>query len=247
MANIHSSISFALVNIPVVINPVINNNDTAFNQLHKKCMHRIKYVKYCPICKKDIKETDIIKGYEYEKDKYIVFNKEELNKLKPVNEKEIAVIGFIKLNEIDPTYFEKSYTLLADTSLKAYILFYEALKKTKMVALCTTVIGTKFYYVILRLNQDAIIMTTLYFYEEINVLEEEMNKKINTKELELATKLILSMKTKFKPDTYHDLYQDTISKAIDDKLNGKTIKGSKKTNRRQIKDLMSALEKSLKK
>ena len=63
MANIHSNISFALVNIPVVMNPVIKNNDTSFNQLHTKCMHRISYVKYCPHCKSNIKEKDIIKGY----------------------------------------------------------------------------------------------------------------------------------------------------------------------------------------
>ena len=111
MANIHSSISFGLVNIPILMNPIIKDNDTSFNQLHKKCKNRIKYIKYCPQCKKEVKETDIIKGYQYEKDNYVVFQKEELEELKPENEHEINVISFIKMDEIPPVYFEKSYFL----------------------------------------------------------------------------------------------------------------------------------------
>ena len=119
MANFHTSISFALVNIPVIINPIIRNNDTSFNQLHKKCMHRVRYIKYCPTCKKDIKESDIIKGYEYEEDKYLVFNKEELNKLKPNNEKEIEVVSFINASEVDPYYYEKSFFLNTENKSKS--------------------------------------------------------------------------------------------------------------------------------
>ena len=84
-----TSISFGLVNIPVVINPIIKNNDVSFNQLHKKCLSRIKYVKYCPHCKKDVKQSDIIRGYEYEKDKYITISDEEFNNLKSEDEKTI--------------------------------------------------------------------------------------------------------------------------------------------------------------
>lgn len=246
MANIHSSINFALVNIPIVINPIIRNNDTSFNQLHEKCGHRINYVKYCPKCKVKIKETDIIKGYEYEQDKYVVFQKDELNKLKPENEKEIDIISFIPLKEIDPIYFEKSYDVDAEGKGKAYFLFCEALKKTNLVALAKTVIGNKFYYCILRFNKDNIILTTLYFEEEVNVKKDESNIKINEKELDLAIKLITSLKGKFEPEKYKDEYQDNIKEAIENKLEGKNIKSKKKTNKKQINDLMEALEKSLK-
>lgn len=246
MANIHSSINFALVNIPIVINPIIRNNDTSFNQLHEKCGHRINYVKYCPKCKVKIKETDIIKGYEYEQDKYVVFKKEELNKLKPENEKEIDIISFIPLKEIDPIYFEKSYDVDAEGKGKAYFLFCEALKKTNLVALAKTVIGNKFYYCILRFNKDNIILTTLYFEEEVNIKKDESNIKINDKELDLAIKLITSLKGKFEPEKYKDEYQDNIKEAIENKLEGKSVKSKKKTNKKQINDLMEALEKSLK-
>ena len=169
MANIYSNISFGLVNIPIIENPIIKNNDTSFNQLHEKCLHRISYVKYCPHCKKNIKEKDIVKGYEYEKDKYIVFKKDELNKLKPENEKEIEIISFVQLKEIDPIYFEKSYELNFSGKGKSYFLFCEALKKTGLVALAKTVISSKFYYSILRLFENKIIMTTLFFEEEVNL------------------------------------------------------------------------------
>lgn len=246
MANIHSNISFALVNIPVVMNPVIKNNDTSFNQLHDKCMHRIKYIKYCPHCKRDVKEQDIIKGYEFEKDNYLVFEKDELNKLKPENEKEIDVVAFVKIDEIDPIYFEKSYVLETENKSKAYTLFYEALKKTKKVALAKTVLGNKFYYCFLRFADFGIILTTLYFDEEVRTPDKEIDKTINPKELDLAIKLIDSLSAKFTPEKYKDEYQDNIKKAIDDKLNGKEIKGAKKKPKTQVNDLMEALEKSLK-
>ena len=245
MPNMHSNISFGLVNIPIVLNPVIKNNDTSFNQLHDKCMHRISYVKYCPHCKKSIKEVNIIKGYEYEKDKYVVFNRNELNSLKPENEKEIEIVSFIPIKEIDPVYFEKSYILEKTGKGKSYYLFCEALKKTKLVALAKTVISSKFYYCILRFTEECIIMTTLYFYEEVNLDNDNVKYKISDKELDLAIRLIESMKSSFEPKKYKDEYQDNIKNAINDKIDGKKIKKSKSKNKKAISDLMEALEKSL--
>lgn len=247
MANLHSSISFGLVNIPIIMNPVIKNNDTSFNQLHINCGHRISYLKYCRTCKKEIKEKDIIKGYEYDKDKYITFAKEELDKLKPENEKEIEIISFIPINEIDATYFEKSYVLETEGKGKAYHLFCEALKRSKLVALAKTVINNKFYYCILRFLNNQIIMTTLYFEEELVIPDQNKTNNIDEKELDLALKLIANLKGKFEPQKYKDEYQDNIREAIDDKIAGKAIRGKKKTNKKNINDLMEALEKSLKK
>lgn len=247
MANLHSSISFGLVNIPIIMNPVIKNNDTSFNQLHISCGHRISYMKYCNHCKKEIKEKDIIKGYEYDKDKYITFEKEELDKLKPENEKEIEIVSFVPIKEVDATYFEKSYVLETEGKGKAYHLFCEALKISKLVAVAKTVIGSKFYYCILRFLDNQIIMTTLYFEEEVNIPDSSSTNKIDEKELNLALKLIDSLKGKFEPEKYKDEYQDNIRTAINDKLDGKEVKGSKKKNKQKINDLMEALEKSLKK
>lgn len=247
MADIHSSIQFALVNIPVLLNPIIKNNDTSFNQLHKKCGERIRYVKYCPHCKTKINEQDIIKGYSYVEDDYITFKKEELDLLKPKNEKEIEIISFVPLESIDPIYFEKSYDINPEGKGKAYYLFCEALKKCKLVALAKTVIGSKFYYCILRFTEQNIVLTTLYFEEEIHVQKDSKDYEVNQKELDLAIKLITSLEGKFEPNKYIDEYQENIRKAIEDKMKGKTIKKTKSKSKKQINDLMEALEKSLKK
>ena len=129
---------------------------------------------------------------------------------------------------------------------KAYNLFYEALKKTKRVALVKTVIGPKFYYGILKLVPNGIILTTLYFEEEVRIPDKNMEVKVTNKELDLAVKLIESMEGEFKPHEYKDEYQDKIKMAIDAKLDGKKITKTKSTNKKQINDLMKALEKSLK-
>ncbi len=241
-----TSISFGLVNIPVVINPIIKNNDVSFNQLHKKCGSRIKYVKYCSHCKKEVKQSDIIKGYEYEKDKYITLSDEEFNNLKSEDDKTIEIVGFVDLKEIDPVFFEKSYVVNVNSKSKAYSLFKDALDKTKKVALAKTVIGTKFYYVVLRLSDGIMVMNTLYFLEEVIIPEAVGEAKYTKKELDLAVELINSLKTKFTPEDLIDEYQTKIKKAIDMKIDGKTIKKSSKKSEKSIKDLMTALEMSLK-
>ena len=241
-----TSISFGLVNIPVQINPIIKNNDISFNQLHKKCGSRIKYVKYCPHCKKEVKQTDIVKGYEYEDNEYVTLTNEEFDNLKSEDEKTIEVVGFVDLREIDPVYFEKSYVVETNSKSKAYTLFKDALLKTKKVALAKTVIGTKFYYVVLRLSENMIVMNTLYFFEEVNMPEANIDTKYTKKELDLAIELVNSLNMKFKPEELEDEYQNKIKDAIDLKIEGKNIKKPKKKRETNIKDLMTALEMSLK-
>ncbi len=247
MPNIHSNISFGLVNIPVLMNPIIRDNDTSFNQLHKTCLNRINYIKYCHHCKKEVKEKDIIKGYAYEKNKYITFPKEELDKLKPEKNDEIEIISFIDFKEVDPIYLEKSYILKTEKQSKAYNLFCEALRKSKKVGLAKTVLGTKLYYCLLRFSPFGIIMTTLFYKEEVILPDDEINLNVSDKELNLAMRLIDEETGKFEPDKYQDEYQNNIREAIDDKIEGKPIKTSRKKAKKQVNDLLEALEKSLKK
>ncbi len=241
-----TSISFGLVNIPVNINPIIKNNDISFNQLHKKCLSRIKYIKYCPHCKKEVKQADIIKGYEYAKDDYVTLTSEEINNLKSVEEKTIEIVGFIDIKEVDPIFMEKSYLISPPNKSKAFSLFKAALEKTNKIALAKTIISTKFYYCILRLTSEGLIMNTLYFLEEVNIPELVNDAKFTKKELDLAIELINSLKIKFKPEELIDEYQVKIKKAINLKLTGKKIKKTKAKEGKNIKDLMTALEMSLK-
>lgn len=241
-----TSISFGLVNIPVQINPIIKNNDITFNQLHKKCLSRIRYVKYCPHCKKEVKQSDIVRGYEYGNKEYITITDEEFERLKSEDEKTIEIVGFVDLKEIDPVYYEKSYVVYITNKSKAYSLFKAALEQTGKVAIAKTVIGTKFYYVVLRFNDHQIIMNTLYFNEEVVLPEATIDSTYTKKELDLAIQLINSLKMKFKPEELVDEYHEKIQKAIDTKIDGKEIKKTRKKQEKSIKDLMTALEMSLK-
>lgn len=247
MANYRTAISFGLVNIPVVLNPVIKDNDTSFNMLHKKCGERVRYIKYCPHCKEEVKMKELIKGYEYSDNSYVTFDEKDFEKLKSNQDKTIEIIAFVNLKEIDPIYFEKSYYLKAQDKNKAFSLFKKALKKEEKVAIAKTVLGSKSYFVILRFGQENIIMNTLYYDEEINLNEETTDEKFSEKEMNLALKLIESMSDKFKPETYHDDYQEKIKEAIDKKINGKKITKAKERKKESIANLMEALEKSLNK
>ena len=241
-----TSISFGLVNIPITMNPIVHDNDITFNQLHKKCLSRIKYVKYCPHCKKEVKQTEIIKGYKISDDNYITLTNEELKNLQIESEGNIEIIGFVSSSEIDPIYYERSYVLQVPNKSKAFSLFRDALIKSKRVAIAKTIIATKFYYVAIRILDDAMIMSTLYFFEEINIPEGITSSKYTKKELDLALTLIDSLKMKFEPEKYVDQYQENIEAAIKAKNKGLKPKKVKVKQNNNIKNLMEALELSLK-
>lgn len=246
MANYKSAISFGLVHIPVALNPIIRNNDTSFNQLHKKCHNRIKYLKYCPHCDEEVKQKDLVKAFEYSKDEYIEFTEKDFEKLISEEEKNLDIISFVKIEEIDPMYYEKSFYLETDPKNKAFSLFKAALKKEKKVAIVKTVLGNKTYYATLRFSERNVIMTTLYFEEEIKETIELEDNKFSDKELNLAVELIKNMTDKFRPETYTDDYQDKIKDAIELKIQGKEIKPVKSKKTKSINDLIGALEESIK-
>lgn len=245
MANVHSAISFGLVNIPIVYNPIIKNNDTSFNQLHKKCGNRIHYQKYCEHCKKNVKEIDLIKGYEYRSGEYVTFTKEELANMQVDSKDTIEIISFVPANEIDPFYYEKSYILTSPKKSKAYSLFLEVLNKSKKVAVAKTSIGTKFYYVLLRFFEGNILMSTIYFEEEVNIPEATVESKFTKQELDLALELVNHLSGHFEPTNYKDDYQNQIKEAINEKIEGKPIKKKTKKLRPSMKDLVTSLQKSL--
>ena len=245
MANMKSAISFGLVNIPVVYSPVIKNNDTSFNQLHKKCLSRVRYQKYCEHCKKALQETDIIKGYEYEKDKYVTFTKEELASFQDDIKGTIEIISFVPESEINPIYYEKSYVLSVPKKSKSYSLFLEVLKKSKKVAVAKTTLASKFYYVLLRYLDGIILMSTIYFEEEINVPETSVESSFTKEELAMAMKLVEHLSGHFEPEHYVDDYQKRIKMAIENKIEGKQVPKVKTKKKQTAKDLLTSLQKSL--
>ncbi len=243
-----SAISVGLLYIPVGLYKTSRNISISFNQLCKDSKERIRYKKYCPSCDKEIKNEDIIKGYEYEKGKYVTFTSDELEKIKTKKDKTIHVEHFAKMSEIDMILFDKNYYLVPESGAeKAYELLRRALLAKKEVAVAKTVIGTNEDLLVLYPTKECLIAKILYYQEEIQEMPKSQVKVDVTKqELDMAKTLIESMTRPFDISVYHDEYQEKLQKAIMTKINGNEIVAADTGKLEDIIDLMEALQRSIK-
>ena len=156
------SISMGLVLIPIGMYKSTIDNDIHFNQLDKESKARIRYKKYCSHCGKEVTSQDIVKGYEYEKDKYVIMTDEDLEKIKTKRDKTIHIIQFAKISEVDMIYYEKDYYAIPDTGAeKAYELLRQALLAQKKVAIAKSVMGTNEKLLVLYPTKEGMIVKTL--------------------------------------------------------------------------------------
>lgn len=242
------ALTFGLVYIPITLSLTVKENNVNFNLIDKKTMSRIKYKKTCVDCdNKEVKNENIVKGYQYEKDKFVLFSDEDFEKIKSTKDKNITIESFVKLSEIDPIYFDKSYYISPTNSQKAYNILLKAMQKKKMAAVAKTVLGTKETLVLIRENDGNLIASTLFFYEEIQQAPKIKETKFSKNELDLAVMLIDQMTEKFKPEKFEDDYNKKIQEAIKKKIAGKKIISAKNESvPKNIISIMDALKKSLK-
>lgn len=243
------AISFGLVFIPITLSASIKNNDIGFNLIDRKTLSRVKYKKTCVDCdNKEVKNEDIVKGYQYEKDKYVIFTEKDFEKLKTEKDKNITIEQFVNLSEVDPIYFEKSYYVKPTGGEKAYYVLLDAMEKEKKAGLAKCVLGTKETLILLRAKNGNMLVSTLYFYDEVMKAPEVKRPKILKKELDLATTLISQMTEKFKPEEFKDEYNKKLKKAIKAKIAGNNIVVQKERKApSNVINLMDALQKSLSK
>ena len=248
MAAYKSAITFGLVYIPVTLNVSIKNNDIGFNMIDKTTMSRIKYKKTCVDCdNKEVKNENIVKGYQYEKDKYVIFTDKDFEKLKTEKDKNIVIEQFVSVSEVDPIYFDKSYYITPTGGEKAFGLLLAAMEKQKKAGIAKSVIGTKENLILIRAQNGKMLASTLFFSEEVQQYPEIKKQKVNPAELKLAINLIEEMTTAFKPEKFKDNYTDKIKKAIKQKIEGKQIVVAKESKEPvRIINLMEALQQSLK-
>ncbi|HWK22759.1 MAG TPA: Ku protein [Ureibacillus sp.] len=248
------SISFGLVNIPVKLHAATENKDIKLRQLHKECNSPINYEKVCPVCEKELKSEDIVKAYEYSKNKFVVLDDEELENLRKENEdKSVEIIEFVKLEEIDPIFFERSYFMAPDTGGgKAYALLRKALSDSGKIGVAKITIRSKEQLAIVRVYGETLIMETIHFPDEVRSTEEVPNipgeDKVTEKELDTALMLIEQLTAKFEPDKYQDDYRTALLELIEQKKNGEltvTVNEKESTLPSDMTDLMSALQASL--
>jgi len=141
---VKSAISFGLVHIPISLHNATQDNDISFNQLHVKDHSRIRYKKVCGHCGKEVADGDIIKGYEYDKDKYVEISDEDIEKIKTQKDRTIQILHFAQLNQISPVYYEKTYHAVPELGgEKAFELLRSAMMEEQKIAIAKTVLGTK--------------------------------------------------------------------------------------------------------
>ncbi|MDA7026200.1 Ku protein [Bacillus sp. CLL-7-23] len=247
------SISFGLVNIPIKLFAATEDKDIKWRSLHKQCLSPIQYEKKCTNCHQEVSSDDIIKGYEYVKGKYVTFNDEEMNQLKEEQEdKAVEIVDFVRLKEIDPIYFNRSYFVgPGDNGVKAYTLLREALRETEKIGIAHMTIRSKKQLAILRVYDNCILMESIHYPDEvrntIHVPGVPTETEVNQKELQTAISLIDELTTTFTPEKYEDTYRVAVMEKIKEKVdqNELTTPVANTASREDVIDLVSALQASI--
>lgn len=241
------AISLGLLYIPIGLYTTTRDNDVKFNQLCKDTKERVKYKKYCPSCNKEVKSGEIIKGYEYEDDKYVIMTEDEIEKIKTKKDKTIHIIQFVKLSEIDSIYYERNYYALPEAGAeKAFELLRNAMFSEQRVALAKTVIGTKENLIVLYPTETGIIAKTLFYQDEIVPVPKQLpSVQLTDAEITMAKSLITSMTSTFDASQYTDEYQKRLRDAILQKIHGEDIVAVDTSAPSNVIDLMEALQRTL--
>lgn len=244
------SISFGLVHIPVKLFAATENKNVSFRQLHEKCHTPIKYEKVCPSCETEVSQEDIVKGYEYEKGKFVILNEEELDVLAQKKNKHIEIVDFIKLEEIDPIYFNRSYYLGPhEHGEKAYSLLQKAMQDSQKVAIAKIMLRAKEHLAAIRVYEQALVLETIHYPDEVRRAENipglRDDIQISDKEMDMALQLVEQLTTTFDPEKYTDEYRERVKELVQNKVSGNEVKIAPEVPQTDITNLMEALQQSI--
>lgn len=244
-----SVITFGMVAIPIAMYTATQDNDIHFNQLHKEDNSRIRYKKTCAHCGREVNTGDIVKGFEYDKGRYVVVTDDEIEKIKTEKEKSIQILHFAQLNQISPVYYEKTYQAAPETGgEKAFELLRSALMGEQKIAIGKTVMGTKDTLMAIIPREEGILISTMFYADEIKELQKPYKKpEVSEQEMGMAKLLINSMDTPFEPAKYKDEYQERLRALIETKISGKEVIAAEPDNTVKVIDLMEALKASVEK
>ncbi len=242
-------LTFGLISVPIRLFAAARREHVSFNMLHNVCNTRIKQQLYCPTCERVVERNEIVKGYEVSKDSYVVVEPEELEKIAPPSERNMDIVQFVKLEEVDPIYFDASYYVMPeDPGRKAYGLLVHALKRSGYAAIAQVAMHNREYLVIVRPKDNGLTLHTAYYKNELHELADYGEVKaedVRKQELELAERLIENLAAPFEPEKFHDEYQKRVVELIETKQQGKPVVAAKQPKIAPVVDLMEALQRSL--
>jgi len=249
------TISFGLVNVPVKAYTAVRDHDVHFHQLEKKSGSRIRNRKVAEKSGKEVEADDIEMGFEVSEGRYVTFDKDELQELRPASTRAIEVSDFVALADIDPIYYERTYWLApdGDQSKKAYQLLLSAMEDRERVAIGSVVMRNKEYLTAIRPLDGALAMSTMRFADEV-VSRSDIDDmparrtKADAKTLKMATQLLDALSADWDPKRYHDTYTEELRSRIEAREAGEEIveeSDERQPTAGKVVDLMAALEASV--
>ena len=247
------SISFGLVNIPIALYPATRREEFKFRLLRKTDLSPVNYKRVAEKDGKEVPWDQIVKGYEYEKGKYVVLKDEDFQRVDVEATQTVDIQDFVELDEIDPIFFYKPYYLEPQKGGdKAYALLRDALKDSKKVGVAKVVIKTREYLAGVKPEDGALVLELMHFADELadtSKLHIPKKVEIGKREITMAKSLIDSMSSKWNPEKYKDDYREALMEVIEEKVEagGKEIeeKPKKAPKPTKVIDLVSILQKSL--
>jgi DNA end-binding protein Ku len=243
------AISFGLVTIPVSVYPATEEKTLRFNQLHDEDGGRIRMKRVCSVDGEEVGYDHIVKGYEYEKDHYVVLTDEDFDKVPVESSRAIDIQQFVDLEEIDPTMYKKSYYLIPEeTGAKAYALLREAMTDENKVGIAKVAFRDKEHLAALRFKEDAFVLETMYWPDEIREADfgdVDVDAKVRGQELEMAKSLIANLTADWNPEGFGDEYREALLQIVEAKIDGKEIEVVEAEPTAKVVDLMEALKASV--
>jgi DNA end-binding protein Ku len=243
------AISFGLVTIPVAVYPATEEKTLRFNQLHDEDGGRIRYKRVCEKDGEEVTYEHIVKGYEVEKDRYVVLTDEDFDAVPVASSRAIDIVQFVDVDEIDPMLYKKSYYLVPEeTGAKAYSLLREAMKEDDRVGIAKVSFRDREHIAALRFKDDAFVLETMFWPDEIRQADfggVDVDVDVRDQELTMARQLIDSLTGEWAPEQYRDAYRDALVQIVEAKMNGEEIEVIEPEPAAKVVDLMEALKASV--
>jgi DNA end-binding protein Ku len=241
-------ITFGMVSIPVRLFPATQDKDVSFHLLHKPDHSRIKFKRWCVVEDREVDTDELVRAYEVSKDQYVEITDEDLEQLPLPAKHQIELSAFVKAEEIDPTYYEKSYYLEPEeTGLKAYALLMKVLEQKRVMGVATIAIRNKESLCALRPTDSSLVLETLHYPDEIRSHELSLPEVlVNERELAVAGTLVDALEERFDPAKYHDHYREALLELIASKTQGRQVVVPEgEAAAAPVTDLMAALRASI--
>jgi DNA end-binding protein Ku len=248
----NGSISFGLVNIPIGLALATQRSDVSFRTLHRECGTPIKQKRWCPYHERDVEPDELVKGWEVAKGEFVLVEESDLEAVALQRSQSIEIVRFVKLEDVDPVYFDRTYYLApasADAARRPYVLLLRAMQDTGMAAVGKFVLWGKENLCLIRSHGDTLAMETLFFAEDVrakNEIEEAVSAtKVQKAELQLAEQVIASLAGDWNIGDFENEYRRDLRTMLEAKLAGEEIKRPAPVAETPVVDLMEALRRSV--